>query len=106
MLRKLQKATAKMQQITIKEKAACSDLPQLAESVRLATPLARFDKIVRTASKQRVGSSSLPWRSKGPWINEPPGTMPLLFWVHLRPLGDRSKLTPRSAGEHFGKLSE
>ena len=32
----------------------CAKLPQLAESVPLATPLARFGKSVRTASKQRV----------------------------------------------------
>jgi hypothetical protein len=38
-------------------------LPQLAESVRLATPLARFGKVVQTASKQRVGSSNLPGRA-------------------------------------------
>src|SRR5213595_1893426 len=35
-----------------KEKAGCGNLPQLAEFVRLATPLARFGKVVRTASKQ------------------------------------------------------
>jgi len=29
---------------TRKEKAVCGNLPQLAESVRLATPLARFGK--------------------------------------------------------------
>jgi hypothetical protein len=38
-------------------------LPQLAESVRLATPLARFGKVDRTASNQRVGSSSLSGRA-------------------------------------------
>src|SRR5258708_29479996 len=47
----------------MKEKAGCGNLPQLAEFVRLATPLARFGKVVRTASKQRVGSSSLPGRA-------------------------------------------
>ena len=41
----------------------CGNLPQLADFVRLATPLARFGKIVRTASKQRVGSSNLPGRA-------------------------------------------
>src|SRR5258708_4292742 len=46
-----------------KEKVVCGNLSQLAESVRLATPLARFGKIVRTASKQRVGSSNLPGRA-------------------------------------------
>src|SRR5260370_9840073 len=46
-----------------KEKAGCGNLPQLAEFVRLATPLARFGKVVRTASKQRAGSSSLPRRA-------------------------------------------
>src|SRR6267143_492276 len=46
-----------------KEKADCGNSPQLAESVRLATPLARFGKAVRTASKQRVGSSNLPGRA-------------------------------------------
>ena len=30
------------------------ELPQLAEFARLATPLARFGKVSRTASKQRV----------------------------------------------------
>ncbi len=47
----------------MKEKMVCGNLPQLAEFVRLATPLARFGKVVRTASKQRVGSSSLPGRA-------------------------------------------
>ena len=47
----------------MKEKARCGNFPQLAESVRLATPLARFGKVGRTASKQRVGSSSLPGRA-------------------------------------------
>src|SRR6266571_1391461 len=37
-----------------KEKAGCGNLPHLADSVRLATPLARFSKVGRTASKQRV----------------------------------------------------
>ena len=41
-----------------KEKVSCWNLPQLADSVRLATPLARFGKVDRTASKQRVGGSS------------------------------------------------
>jgi phosphoglycerate dehydrogenase-like enzyme len=36
---------------------------KLIDSVRLATPLARFGKVVRTASKQRVGSSNLPGRA-------------------------------------------
>src|SRR6266576_850294 len=44
----------------MKEKVVCGNLYQPADSVRLATPLARFGKVVRTASKQRVGSSSLP----------------------------------------------
>ena len=47
----------------MKEKVGCGNLPQLAEFVRLATPLARFGKVVRTASKQRVGSSNLPGRA-------------------------------------------
>jgi len=46
-----------------KEKADCTELPQLAESVRLATPLARFGKIGRTATNQKVGSSSPPGRT-------------------------------------------
>jgi len=33
-----------------KKKAGCWNLPQLADSVRLATPLARFGKVSRTAS--------------------------------------------------------
>ena len=37
-------------------------MAQLADSVRLATPLARFGKVVRTASKQGVASSSLAGR--------------------------------------------
>src|SRR6266446_1767456 len=47
----------------MKEKVGCGNLPQLVEFVRLATPLARFGKVVRTASKQRVGSSNLPGRA-------------------------------------------
>src|SRR5260370_23992610 len=43
-----------------KEKAGCGNLPQLAESVRLATPLARFGKVVRTASNRNVGGSNPP----------------------------------------------
>src|SRR6266705_5311160 len=46
-----------------KEKADCTELPQLAESVRLATPLARFGKIDQTATSQKVGSSSPPGRA-------------------------------------------
>jgi hypothetical protein len=46
-----------------KEKVVCGSLPQLADFVRLAIPLARFGKIVRTASKQRVASSSLAGRA-------------------------------------------
>jgi hypothetical protein len=46
-----------------KEKAGCRNLPQVADSVRLATPLARFGKVDRTASNQRVGSSSLSGRA-------------------------------------------
>jgi hypothetical protein len=42
----------------MKEKVGCGNLPQLAEFVRLATPLARFGKVVRTASKQDVVGSS------------------------------------------------
>ena len=34
-----------------KEKVACVELPQLAETAPLAAPLARFGKIARTASK-------------------------------------------------------
>src|SRR5437588_5591751 len=47
----------------MKEKAGCGNFPQLAESVRLATPLARFGKVGRTASKQGVASSSLAGRA-------------------------------------------
>jgi len=36
----------------------CGNLFQLAEFVRLATPLARFGKITRTASKQDVVGSN------------------------------------------------
>jgi hypothetical protein len=39
------------------------ELPQLAEFARLATPLARFGKVGRAASKQRVGSPNLPRRA-------------------------------------------
>ena len=46
-----------------KEKVVCGNLPQLVDFVRLATPLARFGKIVRTASKQGVASSSLAGRA-------------------------------------------
>jgi hypothetical protein len=38
----------------MKEKVVCGNLSQLAESIRLATPLARFGKIVRTASKRAL----------------------------------------------------
>src|SRR5256884_8850019 len=34
----------------MKEKVVCGNLYQLADSVRLATPLARFGKVVRTES--------------------------------------------------------
>src|SRR6266480_5100187 len=47
----------------MKEKVVCGNLYQLADSVRLATPLARFGKVVRTASKQGVASSSLAGRA-------------------------------------------
>jgi hypothetical protein len=47
----------------MKEKVVCRNVPQLAESVRLATPLARFGKVDQTASKQRVASSSLAGRA-------------------------------------------
>jgi hypothetical protein len=36
----------------------CTDLPQLAESMPVALPLARFGKIVSAASKQRGGASA------------------------------------------------
>ena len=39
----------------MKEKVGCGNLPQLADSVRLATPLARFGKVGRTATNQKVG---------------------------------------------------
>jgi hypothetical protein len=47
----------------MKEKVVCRNLPQLAESARLATPLARFGKVDRTASKQGVASPSLAGRA-------------------------------------------
>src|SRR5690242_3921827 len=47
----------------MKEKVVCGNLYQPADSVRLATPLARFGKVVRTASKQGVASSSLARRA-------------------------------------------
>jgi hypothetical protein len=47
----------------MKEKMVCGNLPQLAESVRLATPLARFGKVDRAATNQKVGSSSPPGRT-------------------------------------------
>jgi hypothetical protein len=34
----------------MKEKVVCENLPQLADFVRLATPLARFGKVDRTAT--------------------------------------------------------
>jgi hypothetical protein len=53
----------------MKEKAGWGKLPQLAEFVRLATPLARFGKVVRTASKQGVASSSLAGRPSSISLN-------------------------------------
>src|SRR5467141_339474 len=41
-----------------KEKVSCGELPELAETARLATPLARFGKVGRAASKQKVAGSS------------------------------------------------
>ena len=41
----------------------CGNLPQLADFVRLATPLARFGKVDRTATNQKVGSSNPPGRT-------------------------------------------
>jgi hypothetical protein len=41
----------------------CGNLPQLADSVRLATPLARFGKVDRAATNQKVGSSNPPGRT-------------------------------------------
>src|SRR5204862_3782064 len=54
----------------MKEKVVCGNLYQPADSVRLATPLARFGKVGRTASKQRVGSSSLPGRATSFLFND------------------------------------
>ncbi len=51
-----------------KEKVSCWNLPQLADSVRLATPLARFGKVVRTATNQKVGSSNLSGRTTSFWV--------------------------------------
>ena len=47
----------------MKEKVVCENLPQLADFVRLATPLARFGKVDRTATNQKVGSSNPPGRT-------------------------------------------
>jgi hypothetical protein len=47
----------------MKEKAVCGDLFQLAEFARLATPLARFGKVDRAATNQKVGSSNPPGRT-------------------------------------------
>ncbi|SRR5260370_20353572 len=47
----------------MKEKVDCGNLPQLADFARLATPLARFDKVDRTATNQKVGSSNPPGRT-------------------------------------------
>ena len=61
---KARKTAAKAKKIGENEgESVCVDLSQLAETARLATPLARFGKSVRGASKQRVGSSSLPGRA-------------------------------------------
>src|SRR5690348_6993961 len=49
----------------MKKKVACGNLYQLVDSVRLANPLARFGKVVRTASKQRVGGSNPSGRANG-----------------------------------------
>jgi hypothetical protein len=45
------------------EKVVCENLPQLADSFRLAAPLARFGKVGRTATNQKVGSSNPPGRT-------------------------------------------
>ena len=68
-----------------KEKAGCGNLPQLAEFVRLATPLARFGKVVRTASNQRVGSSSLPGRAIPCWVR-PGDVRNRMYRQHRQPL--------------------
>jgi hypothetical protein len=47
----------------MKEKMVCGDLFQLADFVRLATPLARFGKVDRAAKNQKVGSSNPPGRT-------------------------------------------
>jgi hypothetical protein len=47
----------------MKEKIVCGDLFQLADFVRLATPLARFGKVDRTATNQKAGSSNPPGRT-------------------------------------------
>ena len=44
---------------TEKEKVVCIELSQLAETAALSIPLARFGKIVRAATNQKVGSSNL-----------------------------------------------
>jgi hypothetical protein len=58
---KRQQKCGKRQQM--EEKVVCGKLPQLADFVRLATPLARFGKVDRTATNQKVGSSNPPGRS-------------------------------------------
>jgi hypothetical protein len=59
--RKRRQECGKRQQM--KEKVVCENLPQLADFVRLATPLARFGKVDRTATNQKAGSSNPPGRT-------------------------------------------
>jgi len=74
------------------------ELPQLAEYARLATPLARFGKVGRAASKQRVG------------VRVPPGA-PFLSILYEWPqsldqlrcgdiCGDRLSLLSRRSGDN------
>jgi hypothetical protein len=53
----------------MKEKVVCENLPQLADFVRLATPLARFGKVDRTATNQKAGSSNPPGRTTSSQYN-------------------------------------
>src|SRR5260370_25798701 len=47
----------------MKEQAGRVKLPRFAEFARLASPLARFGKVDRTATNQKVGSSNPPGRT-------------------------------------------
>jgi hypothetical protein len=61
----------KMRQMTTNEgESRLREFAQLAEFVRLATPLARFGNVVRTASKQSVACSNHAGRAiSNPWLS-------------------------------------